>query len=104
MVKSKLKIKIFTLAMSDMDNILDYITNELGNPHAAVNLIHDFEKAFENIGYFPEKCPFVNNEFLKDGTLRKLSVRNYLIFYRIRNEEVQIVRVLYRMCDYESLL
>ena len=42
MVKSKLKIKIFPLAMSDMDNILDYITNELGNPHAAVNLIHDF--------------------------------------------------------------
>ncbi len=52
------------------------------------------------------KCPLVNSSLIKDKTLRKLIVKNYIIFYRPlnSNKEIQVVRVLYGMMDYENIL
>ena len=43
---------------------------------------------------------------MKDRTLRKLIVNNYIVFYRAdkNREEIQVVRALYGMMDYEKLL
>ena len=76
----------------------------MDNPSAAIKQIEDFENAFENISVFPQSCPFVNNEYVKDKTLRKLVVNNYIAFYRQKGDEIQIVRVLYGMRKFEELL
>ena len=104
MGNNKYELKIFPLAQLDMEQIFDYIAVELCNPSAAMKQINDFEKAFENICIFPESCPYIKNEYVKDKSLRKLVVNNYIAFYRFKNDEVQIVRVLYGMRNYESLL
>jgi len=101
---NKFQLKIFPLAQQDMEQIFSYIAVELCNPTAAIGQINDFEKAFENVCVFPESCPYVNNEYVKDKSLRKLIVNNYIAFYRIRNNEIQVVRVLYGMRNYEALL
>lgn len=87
-----------------MEQIFNYIAVELCNPTAAIGQINDFEKAFDNICSFPESCPFINNEYVKDKSLRKLVVNNYIAFYRIRDKEIQVVRVLYGMRNYETFL
>ena len=46
----------------------------------------------------------VDNEYVKDKTLRKLIVNNYIAFFRIGDGEVQVVRVLYGMRNYQDLL
>ena len=99
-----LRLMIFPLAGQDMEQIFNYIAVDLCNPSAAMKQINDFEKAFNNLCLFPENCPFVNNEYVKDRSLRKLIVNNYIAFYRVKNNEIQIVRVLYGMRNYESLL
>lgn len=104
MEKNKYQLKIFPLAQLDMKQIFDYITVELCNPTAAIGLINDFEKAFSIVCKFPESCPYINNEYVKDKSLRKLVVNNYIAFYRIRDNEIQVVRVLYGMRNYEALL
>ena len=104
MKSSKYQLKIYPLAKLDMEQIFDYIADELCNPTAAINLINDFEQAFEHICSFPESCPFISNEYVKDKTLRKLVINNYIAFYRLKNEQVQVVRVLYGMRNYETLL
>lgn len=101
---NKFTLKIFPLARIDMEQIFAYISSELCNPSAAVNQIDAFESAFENLCGFPESCPFVDNEYVKDKTLRKLVVNNYLVFYRVKESEIQIIRVLYGMRDFENLL
>ena len=95
---------MFPLAQRDLEQIFEYIAVDLSNPTAAVRLIDDFEKAFENVCIFPESCPYINNEFVKDRSLRKLVVNNYIAFYRVKSDEVQIIRVLYGMRNYEVLL
>ena len=104
MGNNKYQLKIFPLARLDMEQIFNYIAVELCNPTAAIGQINDFEKAFENVCSFPESCPYINNEYVKDKSLRKLIVNNYIAFYRVRNDEIQVVRVLYGMRNYEALL
>lgn len=104
MENKKYQLKIFPKAKLDMEQIFDYIAVELCNPTAAIGQINDFEKAFEKVCIFPEGFPFVNNEYVKDKSLRKLIVNNYIIFYRVVKKEVQIIRVLYGMRNYEVIL
>ena len=98
------RLKIFPLAQADLDSIFGYISENLKNPTAAVKLIDEFEKAFENILAFPESCPYVCNKYVKDETLRKLIVNNYIAFFRLKDEEIQVIRVLYGMRNYQDLL
>lgn len=100
----KYSLHIYPLAQADMIQIFDYIANDLANPSAAIEQINDFENAFKNVCIFPESCPLVKNEFVKDKTLRKLIVNNYIAFYRVRDDEIQVVRVLYGMRKFEELL
>lgn len=104
MTNNKFQLNIFPLAQLDMEQIFDYIAVELHNFTAAISLINDFEKAFENVCIFPESSPLICNEYVKDRSLRKLVVNNYIAFYRIRNNEIQVVRVLYGMRNYETFL
>ncbi|MBE7067909.1 MAG: type II toxin-antitoxin system RelE/ParE family toxin [Clostridiales bacterium] len=104
MENDKYQLKIFPMAQLDMEQIFDYIAVELCNPTAAIAQINDFEKAFDNVCAFPESCPYIHNEYVKDKSLRKLIVNNYVDFYRIQNNEIQVVRVLYGMRNYEAFL
>lgn len=101
---SKYTLKVFPMAQKDMEQIFKYIAVQLCNPTAAIGQINDFEKAFESVCAFPESCPHIQNEYVKDKSLRKLVVNNYIAFYRVKDNEVQIVRVLYGMRNYEALL
>ena len=104
MESNQYQLKIFPLAQKDMEQIFDYIAVELCNVSAAIQQINDFERAFKNVCSFPESCPYIHNEYVKDKSLRKLVVNNYIAFYRVKDREIQVVRVLYGMRNYETFL
>ena len=104
MKKSDFKLKIAPMAENDLNQIFDYIAIELSNPYAAIEQINAFEKAFENICMFPESSPYISNQYVRDKSLRKLIVNNYLVFYRVVGYEIQVIRILYRMRNYETLI
>ena len=101
---NKLQLIIFPAAQSDLEQIFRYISIDLCNPAAANGLIEDFENALDNVCTFPQSCPLTDNEYVKDKTLRKLVVKNYIIFYRATDSKVQVVRVVYGMRDYSVIL
>lgn len=103
---NKFSLYIYPQAAEDMDSIFDYIADELKNPDAALKQIDDFEKLFDTVCSAPLSCPLINNEFVKDPTLRKLIVNNYIAFYRpdAERERIEVVRVLYGMMDFKNLL
>lgn len=103
-MENKFNLKIFPSAQADMEQIFRYISVDLGNPLAALDQIDDFEKAFDTVCTFPECCPQIQNEYVRDKTLRKLIVNHYIAFYRIKDHEIQVVRVIYGMRNYEELL
>lgn len=103
---NKYALNIYPQAVRDMEGIFEYIAVTLCNPTAAAKQVRDFEKALNIVCSQPECCSYIQNEYVKDKTLRKLIVNNYILFYRAdkKKEEIQVVRVLYGMMDYEKLL
>lgn len=98
------EIIIYPKAQQDLKDIFEYISIVLSNPSAANKLIKDISDSIKNLPSFLLSCPQVSNENLKDQTLRKLLIKKYIIFYRLKGNEIQIVRVLYGMSDYEKYL
>ena len=103
---NKYVLKVYPQAARDMESIFEYIAITLCNPTAAAKQVRDFEKALNIVCSQPESCALIQNEYVKDRTLRKLIVNNYIVFYRAdkNREEIQVVRALYGMMDYEKLL
>lgn len=102
----KYRINIFPRAEQDMESIFHYIAVTLRNGTAANKHIDDFENALNRVCEMPESCPRVNNEYVKDKSLRKLVVNNYIVFYRAveKNKEIQVIRVLYGMMNFQDIL
>jgi len=100
------QLEFLPIAKQDMIEIVHYISHELHNPMAAENLAVDMITAAENLTEFP----YINaiHQSIKPlkKEYRKLIVKNYIMFYRIDEEEklVTIVRVVYARRDYEKLL
>ena len=103
-MENNFEVVIFPLAQADMEEIFNYISNNLKNKIAAGKLINDFKRTIEMIRLFPESFPLINNEYVNDKNIRKVSLKNYIIFYRIVNYEIQIIRVLHGLQKYEKLL
>ncbi len=103
-MQNSYRLKIFPMAQRDMADIFAYIAEELKNPTAALHQIDGFERAFATVCAFPESCPLIDNEYVKDKTLRKLVVNNYIAFFRVKDKEIQVVRVLYGMTNYREIL
>lgn len=103
---NKFRLLISPKAAEDFESIFNYINSELCNPTAANALLDRFENAISRICLMPESCPKVNNEYVNNKTLRKLIVDNYIVFYKIKeeNQSIEVIRVLYGMMNFKDIL
>jgi toxin ParE1/3/4 len=76
------------LAENDLSSIIDYIASH--NPGAARRLLKKFHTRFEALAAMPESGR-PREEFGRG--LRSSVVGSYLVFYRIVDSEVEILRV-----------
>lgn len=98
----KYKIKIFSNAKRDLKDIVNYL-NTL-SPQAAIKY---YDLIVENIGSLaemPERCSFVRDVALKAKGYRYLLIENYLVFFVVKADTVQIRRIVYGKRNYEWLL
>ncbi len=100
------KLLITNDANNDIDDIISYIINELKNPIAAENLLSKIELNFGIILANPFSFPLCKDKRLYDNGYRKITVKNYIIFYRVDKEDniVYIMRVIYGRRNYINLI
>lgn len=87
-------------AESDLEAIAEYIARD--NVTAALNFVHELREKCRALAQSPQGYPLVPR--YQDQNLRRRPVGNYLIFYRIRGETVEVVHILHSARDYERLL
>ena len=99
-------INITKPAELDISAAVSYIANDLQNPIAANNLLDEIELAITSLENMPNRQTLVKNENLASLGFRILQVKNYLIFYIIREEtkSVTIERFLHCRRDWNSIL
>ena len=93
----KYSVKLYARAYRDLDGIYSYIASTLLEPKIAVNLVEMLEEAIFSLEQFPERGAIRRVGVYANAGYRQLSVKNYVIIYRVLKEkkEVHIVTVRY---------
>lgn len=85
-------------AVQDLNEIHDFIASD--HPTAALNLLNILEAKFKVLASDPE-IGRVREELAV--ALRSFPTGNYVIFYRIIKEAIQVIRVLHGARDMDTL-
>lgn len=89
---------VFTeAAETDLETAGDYIA--LSNPFRAVSYIRELRGKSQELREMPHAFPLLPNH--ESTGIRRRVHGNYLIFYRINVQTVEILRVLHGAMDYE---
>lgn len=96
------KLLIFPSAEQDLQDIVDYV-NGL-SPDAAIKLYDEIVKKIGSLAQMPLRRPLIKNPALKAKGYRVLVVNSFLVFFVVRENTVEIRRILYSRRQYEFLL
>ena len=98
------KISFSPEAVDDIKEMKQYIKDELCNEQAAKNTVAKILKKIKLLSDFPESGSSLSAIIGFDTDYRYLVCDNYIVFYRIENKNVLIVRVLYGRRNYMQIL
>ncbi len=98
------KVEITKSALQDMEDIYNYIAEELLAPENAMGQYNRIADAILSLDTFPEKFRLLESEPEKEKEIRRMVVDNYSVFYVIKENRVIVTDVLYSASDIEARL
>lgn len=98
------KINFTPDALEDMKEIKSYITDELCSEQSAINTIDKILKRIRQLADFPEIGAPLSSIINFEVPYRFLVCGNYIVFYKVYNDEVHIIRVLYGRRNFMQIL
>ncbi|MGI6365589.1 MAG: type II toxin-antitoxin system RelE/ParE family toxin [Bacillota bacterium] len=98
------QVKYLPLALQDLEQITVYISNVLKAPKAALDFINAFDRAISQLQQFPYSGKIYRASQKLDKVYRVISVKSYLVFYDVTENEVEICRVIYARMRLDSIL
>ena len=104
MANKKYEIRYLPTFIAQLNNILCYITYELGNKIAADNFYNEVVKQIEIRSNAPESYEVFKT--IKDEKVKyyKIKVKNYTIFYVVKNDVMEIRRIYYGQRNFDNLI
>lgn len=98
----KYEIRVTELAKEDLADIIEYIAND--NPSAAMQLADEIEQRILPLTDFPDMGANPRNRRLASKGYKVLVVNDYLIFYALTGDIVEIRRIISGKRNYAKLL
>ena len=98
------EIQFSPQAISDLQEVKAYITEELYNEQAAINTIAMIMKRIRMLVDFPESGASLSSIIGFETDYLFLVCGNYTTFYRVEDTTVYIVRVLYGRRNFMQIL
>ena len=102
--RKKFKLHYSKEALRDLDEVWEFYRDEYQNVDAAVKIIDKITNDIDQLEDFPELGPMLSSIADVRSIYRFLVSDQYLSFYRINGETIEIDRVLYGRRDYLSIL
>lgn len=103
-MNEKFSPEYLPITVNDIDDIFELISRD--NPSIGKQIIDEFDKNIGNISSFPKMGYPPKDKRLQSLGYRVLVIRNYLVFYVIKEKEkiVEIKRVIHGRRRYSFLL
>ena len=97
-----MKLRINPLVAVDLKNIRDFIAED--NEEAARKTVDEIYKSFENLQQFPNMGADLSKRVSFKTDYKYLAHGNYITLYRIRQDCVEICRMIDRYQDLTEVL
>jgi toxin ParE1/3/4 len=98
------KIEYLPVALADLKSIVDYISITLGNKKAALDFLDALDHSISRLQSFPYSCKIYQTQSFTNSEYRVLPVNNYLVFYVILADTVEIRRIIYARVNLDDML
>ena len=93
------KIVYLPLAESDLMGALSYIADTLDAPKAARDLLQALDETVNRIAAFPYAFELYRTDRPMQDEVRKAAVKNYMLYYVVYPDRVEIRRFLHGRRD-----
>lgn len=93
------EIRYLPLARKDLSDITAYIAEHLKAPKAALDLLNALDESISRLEQFPYSCKVYQPIKELENEYRLLPVKNYAVFYVVKEKVVEIHRVVYAKMD-----
>ncbi|MFR2788400.1 MAG: type II toxin-antitoxin system RelE/ParE family toxin [Clostridia bacterium] len=102
-MEKKYKIKYLPLFYKDLDQITDYIMYKLNNEIAANNFVNELEKEINKRAYNPVSYEKYISIRKRKYTYYKIYVKNYTVFYTVKDNIMEVRRILYSKRNFNKV-
>jgi len=99
-----LEVKYLPSFYQELDAIVDYISLTLEAPRAALNLLDELEASINNLKKLPNAHRLYRPVKPIKTQYRILTVKNYLVFYIVLKEYIEIHRIIYKKRNLSQLI
>ena len=103
-MEKKYKIKYLPLFYNDLDQITDYIIYKLNNEIAANNFVNELENEIKKRAYNSEAYEKYISTRKRKNTYYKIYVKNYIVFYTVKDNIMEVRRILYSRRNFDKLI
>ena len=100
----KYNIEYSKESKEDLIRIKQYIKYNLQEPEIANKLISNIRKSIKTLNDNPEIYTIIDDDMIRKLEIRKLIVDKYIVFYRIKDDSIEIVRIMYGRRNWINLL
>lgn len=93
-------------ASDELDEIVDYISNNLDNPTAAGDFLDKVEECYSRLADNPRIYQLCDHRDFREKGYRKVMIKNYVMIYRVdeKAHTVNILHVFFGRQDYYSII
>ena len=99
-----MKVIFSVRADQDLASLFDYINDNLRNSTAAHTIVEKIIHLSQKLSDFPELGSSLKSVDSRLDGYRYLIADNYLLVYKVMDEEVVVVRILFAKSDYVQLI
>lgn len=94
-MKKEYRLRYLPMFEADLAQILDYISWELKNPQAAVDLLNEVEQAIKVRLECPTSFETYHSLKEREHSYYRLYVKHYVVFYVVIGDIMEVRRILY---------
>lgn len=101
-MSNNFKILYLPIAEKDLTDIIEYIS--LDDPNSVLKLLDEIDNSISKLSDFPYKGCIPKDSRLQYLNYRILVVSSYLVFYVVKDNYIEIRRILHGKRKYDFLL
>ena len=98
------EVKYLPSFQQDLNAITEYIMFTLKAPQAALNLLDELEESINNLKLYPLAHRLYRPIKPIQAEYRILTVKNYLVFYIVHEDNIEIHRIIYKKRNLSQLI